>query len=160
MIMNSHIREELTQLLADYLDAGNYQHVPRESLWRAVAEDAMEFIYGEEEAQGQGDPNPATEGRYSSADGADRRCRCGCGLPAVRGQDSAVSLKVQTSMAGPEDMGFTGVAHHRPMEPLVEQFYASLALQGPTEGYDPAQLSGFGLTVQSPPAPDAAGESS
>lgn len=55
MIMNSNLREELTQLLADHLTLAESKRIiggdkPATAWdrWLKVAEDAMEFIYGDE----------------------------------------------------------------------------------------------------------------
>lgn len=148
--MNGKIRAELTELLADhlvetqiarYLKAGDGRAyaIPHRQSYLEIAEDAMDFIYGQEDETNTPDTDVRDLG--DSAGSCGPGCRCG-----LDGWDPLAD-------------SLTGVVHPptSPAEPLREAF-VYLGPPSRTGEYVPAPTSADVPKVPSPPGPDTAGE--
>lgn len=160
MIMNSQIREELTALLADHLTMCESARILRDERptnpwerWRKVAEDAIDFVYGDENPETGNDPN-----HWSSYTGHAGRDLCAGGVAFVPGDD----LHDHPGGVGPifvegpvDRLTLTGVFDPptSPIDPLREKF-VQIREDGPqfaTEESDPARGSDFEQSAPSSP---------
>ncbi len=100
MIMNSQLREELTNLLADHLTMAEgsrilngYKPATAWDRWKHVAHDAMEFIYGDEAPETGQDPDHWSSHTGHTGGTADRCCPTPGGVDRPGGvADDPVSL--------------------------------------------------------------------
>ena len=160
MIMNSDIRRELGELLADHLTMCESARILRGERpatpwdrWRNVAQDAMDFIYGDEDPETGTDPN-----HWSSYTGHSGSDLCAGGVAAVPGDD----LRDHPGDVGPifveapvDRPTLTGV-FDPPTSPigLLREKFVQIREDGPrfaTEESDPAQGSDSGSSAPSSP---------
>ena len=150
-IFGSNIREELTSLLAEHLRAGyRKRFLAGEELdWNVVAEEAMDFTYGQEpdsetpQTSGN-DPEPGTEGCCGGAEGGGDRC-----------PDPGDGTGVRDALTGVVD------------PPTSQDQWLRIRRGGiPWPSFPPSLTgepfpgpgSGCASTAQSPQGPDSAGE--
>lgn len=149
--MNSQIREELTVLLADHLNECQVKRIiegdgyPMEiGLVHKIAEDAMDFIYGEPDGDVQKPEQPqvVTTGHAWFGDqGGACGTPCGCGQSECSWPGDVDRL--EGGPVGPNVV--YGVV--TPSEVLRESF-VYLGPLSRTEEYVPAPRSGYGPKVQ------------
>jgi hypothetical protein len=150
--MNSQLREELTNLLADHLTMAEgsrilngYKPATAWDRWRHVAHDAMEFIYGDEASETGQDPNHWSSHTGHTDSGPCCRGLAGCDCVGCGNCDGAVDPQVS----------LTGVVH--PPTSLQAELRSQFqplpwdVLQSATEAFDPGPVSDSGSSAPSAP---------
>lgn len=167
MIMNSNLREELTQLLADHLTLAESRRIiggdkPATAWdrWLKVAEDAMEFIYGDEAPE---NVDPDNRSGHPGNVGGDPCCGGVAGIPCDDPVDDAGG--VGPFIVEPGRLTITGVfSPPKPSDTLQDRLtiryvpICEVDLQSPSGALGPVRGSDDERSVRPAPEPEREAE--